>query len=66
MFLRLFLVSDYRLRINLPQTGKMLVVFINYENSVLGIMCEAPDPLFDENEDMFKKIVTSYRRATDM
>jgi|SRR5690348_10013626 len=45
------------------RAGKMLVVFIKEEHSVLGIMCEAPEALFDKTEDTFKKIVTSYRRT---
>jgi hypothetical protein len=40
--------------------GKMLVVFILNGDSVLGLMCEAPDPLFDQMENTYKKIVTSY------
>jgi hypothetical protein len=64
-------VSSFVFSFQLPsagqssRAGKMLVVFIEHENSVLGIMCEAPDPLFDENEDTFKKIVTSYRRTAN-
>jgi TonB family protein len=44
--------------------GKMLVVLIRNEGSVLGLMCEAPDPLFDQIENTFKEIVTSYHYST--
>jgi hypothetical protein len=40
--------------------GKMLVVFILNGDSVLGLMCEAPDPPIDQMEDACRKIATSY------
>jgi hypothetical protein len=40
--------------------GKMLAAFIRNGDSVLGLICEAPDPVFDRIENTFKKIVISY------
>lgn len=46
--------------------GEMFVVFVRNGGGVLEFMCYAPQPLFDQTESTFEKIVDSYHYSASL